>query len=72
MSIIIRLDEIYEHRRRKEQELEFYHKELEKLKTKLFFLQKDIEITNICIELIEKEKVVDVRNLVKHEDSTDH
>ena len=72
MSKIIRLNEIYEHRQRKEQELEFYHAELEKLKTKLFFIQKDIEITNICIELIEREKVLDVRKLIKNEDSTDN
>lgn len=63
MGKIIILDEIYEHKKRKEKELEFYHNELEKLKTKLFFIQKDIEITNLCIELIEKEKVVELKKL---------
>lgn len=72
MSKIIRLDEIYEHRRRKEKELEFYYRELEKLNNKLFFIKKEIEITNLCIELIEKETVIDVRKLIKNEDSTDN
>ena len=27
----------------------------------MMFLRKDIQITNLCIEIIEKEKVVDVR-----------
>lgn len=62
---IILLNDIYEVRRRKEEELAFYHEQLEKLKQKMFFLQKDIEITNICIEIIEKEKVIDIKKLVE-------
>jgi len=44
---------------KKEKELEFYAKELEKLKEKMFFLQKDIDLTNMIIDMIEKENVVD-------------
>jgi len=62
---IISLNDIYEVRRRKEEELAFYHEQLEKLKQKMFFIQKDIEITNICIEIIEKEKVIDIKKLVE-------
>ena len=64
---IILLTDIYETKRRKEEELRFYNEQLEKLKTKMFFLQKDIDITNLCIELIEKEKVVDIRQRLKDE-----
>ena len=62
---IISLNDIYEVRRRKEEELAFYHEQLDKLKQKMFFIQKDIEITNICIEIIEKEKVIDIKKLVE-------
>ena len=42
---IILIEDIYEMRKRKEQELEFYHQELEKLRGKLFFVQKEIDIS---------------------------
>jgi hypothetical protein len=64
---IILLTDIYETKRRKEEELRFYNEQLEKLKTKMFFLQKDIEITTLCIELIEKEKVVEIKRAIKDE-----
>jgi hypothetical protein len=56
---IIMLSEILETRVRKQKELEYYQKELEKLKEKMFFIQKDIDITNLIIDMIEKENVVD-------------
>ena len=61
MSKIILLTDVIETKLRKEQELEFYQKELEKLQQKMFFLKKDIEITNLCIHIIEQEKVLDIR-----------
>jgi hypothetical protein len=64
---IILLTDIYETKRRKEEELRFYNEQLEKLKTKMFFIQKDIEITTLCIELIEKEKVVEIKRAIKDE-----
>jgi hypothetical protein len=62
---IILLNDIYAMRKRKEEELAFYHEQLEKLKQKMFFVQKEIDITNLCIEIIEKETVVDVKKLIK-------
>lgn len=64
---IILLTDIYETKRRKEEELRFYNEQLEKLKTKMFFIQKDIEITTLCIELIEKEKVVEIKRAIRDE-----
>lgn len=58
MSKIILLTDVIETKLRKEQELEFYQKELEKLQQKMFFLKKDIEITNLCIHIIEQEKTI--------------
>jgi hypothetical protein len=61
MTKLILLTDIIETKLRKEKELEFYKKELEKLRQKMFFLSKDIEITNICIRIIEQEKVFDIK-----------
>jgi hypothetical protein len=62
---IILLTDIYDMRKRKEEELAFYNEQLEKLKQKMFFVQKEIDITTICIEIIEKETVVDIKKLVQ-------
>ena len=61
MTNLILLTDILETKLRKEKELEFYQRELEKLQQKMFFIQKDIEITNICISIIEQEKVLDIK-----------
>ena len=61
---IIHLSDILEHKLRKERELDFYQQELEKLQQKMFFLKKDIEITNMCIDIIEQERVTTVTNLI--------
>ena len=61
MSKIILISDIVETKLRKEKELKFYQEELEKLKEKMFFLQKDIDITNLIINMIENEKVLDVK-----------
>jgi hypothetical protein len=61
MSKLIQISDILETKLRKEKELEFYQQELEKLQQKMFFVQKDIEITNIIIKMIENESVYDVK-----------
>jgi hypothetical protein len=61
MTNLILLTDVIETKLRKEKELEFYQKELKKLQQKMFFIQKDIEITNLCISIIEQEKVFDIR-----------
>jgi hypothetical protein len=58
---LIILTDVIETKLRKEKELEFYQKELEKLQQKMFFIRKDIEITNLCIQIIEQEKVLDIK-----------
>ena len=64
-SKIILLSDIYETKARKEKELAYYKEQLEILRQKMFFIQKDIEITNLCIQMIENEKVLDIKQLVK-------
>ena len=58
---IIMLADVLETRVRKEKELEYYQKELEKLQEKMFFIKKDIDITNLIIDMIAKENVIDIR-----------
>jgi len=49
--------------------LKFYSERLEELNNKLFFIRKEIDLTNFIIDLIEKENLVDLRKLI--DDSTD-
>ena len=58
MSKLILITDIIEQKVRKEKELQYYQEELEKLKKKMWFIQKDIDVTNIIINMIETEKVV--------------
>ena len=65
MSEIILIADIYKLREQKEKELEFYREKLEDLQKKMFFVQKEIQLTNFIIDLIEKEKVQDIRDLIE-------
>jgi hypothetical protein len=69
MSKLIQISDILETKLRKEKELEFYQQELEKLQQKMFFLRKEIEITNLCITIIENESVYDIKqNMIEKGD----
>jgi len=65
---IILLDEILDLRTRKRKELEFYNQQLEELKLRMFFIQKEIDLTSNIITMIEKEKMVDLKKFIN--DST--
>jgi hypothetical protein len=56
---LIMLSEVLETRLRKQKELDYYQKQLEKLEQKMFFIKKDIEVTNLIISMIESEKIMD-------------
>jgi hypothetical protein len=58
---ILFLADVIETKLRKEKELEYYQKQLEKLQQKMLFIKKDIDLTNLIIEIIETEKVLDIR-----------
>ena len=60
MSKIILISDVIEQKLRKEQELEFYEKELAKLESKMFWLKKEIDLTNRIINIIEAEEVIDL------------
>lgn len=60
MTKIILLNDVYEMRARKQKELAFYYEELEKLKIKLMYTQKEINLTNDIIDMIEGDSVLDL------------
>ena len=57
---IVLLTDFIEQKVRKEKELEFYTSQLEELQKKMFFLRKEIQLTNYIIEIVENEKVLDI------------
>ena len=61
MSKLIQISDIIETRLRKEKELEYYQKQLEKNNQKMFLLRKDLEITNLNINMIENEKILYIK-----------
>jgi hypothetical protein len=61
-SKIILLSDVYKMREEKQKELAYYSNTLLELNNKLFFIKKEIEITNFIIEMIEKEKVYMIGN----------
>lgn len=58
---ILSLNDILENKIRKEKELEFYRKELEKIQQKMAYLQTDLDLTEMIIEMIETESIRDMR-----------
>ena len=58
---ILFITDLIDQRLRKEQEITYYEKELQKIEERLFFLRKEKELTQFIIDIIDKEKVVDIR-----------
>ena len=61
MSKLIRLADVVDDKIRKEKELEFYEKELQKLHHKMEVLRQEINATNIIIDLVKHENVRDFK-----------
>ncbi len=58
---LILLTDIIEQKVRKEKELEFYEAEIEKLRQKMYWLQRDIDVNNIILNMIKSDAVLDVK-----------
>ena len=58
---LILLTAIIEQKVRKEKELEFYEAEIEKLREKMYWLQRDIDVNNIILNMIKNDNVLDVK-----------
>jgi hypothetical protein len=73
---LILLADVIESKVRKERELAFYEEELKKLQEKMFWLKRDIDVTNIIIDMVKYEKVFDIKEnmenrLLKGNDNAD-
>jgi hypothetical protein len=66
LFFIFRLHEIDEFTR-KQEELDFYHQELEKLQLKMNYIRVEMDLTNRIIDMIENEKITDLRDWLKPE-----
>lgn len=64
MTKIILIQDIYDLRNRKQEELEFYHKELEKLQIKMNYIRVEMDLTNRIIDVIENEKIIDLKEIL--------
>jgi len=58
---ILFITDLIDQRLRKEKEIEYYEKELQEITNKLFFLKKEKDLTELIINIIQNEKVIDVR-----------
>lgn len=65
---IIQIADLINDKLRKEQELEFYEEELQKLLIRMSFVRREIDLTNVIIDMIENEEIPDIlKNLQKYE-----
>ena len=67
MTKILFIQDIYDLRNRKQEELEFYHKELEKLQIKMNYIRVEMDLTNRIIDMIESDSITDLREWLKPE-----
>ena len=58
---LILLSDFIDQRVRKQNEIEFYEKELKEIERKLFFLRKEQQLTVTIIDILTKEKVYDIQ-----------
>lgn len=58
---LILISDFIEQKLRKEQELEFYLKELEELQRKIGYLRQEVSLTNTIISMIKTEQVYDIK-----------
>ena len=65
MSDIILIADLLDMRLRKQKELDFYNRQLDELKSKMYFIKKEINLTSDIIIMIEKEKMLDLKNYIK-------
>tara|TARA_B000000532_G_scaffold224015_1_gene200577 strand:+ start:251 stop:508 length:258 start_codon:yes stop_codon:yes gene_type:complete len=65
---LILISEFLEQKLRKEQELEFYIKELEELQRKIGYLKQEVSLTNTIINMIKTEQVYDIKENLLEKD----
>ena len=64
---IIIIQDLLDTKARKVKELHYYNEELKKLQEKMKWLKMEIKLTEDIIVMIEREKIVDIKELLKKE-----
>ena len=62
---LILLEEFLEQRLRKTKEIEYYEDQLKEIERKLFFLRKERQLTTTIIDMLTREKIVDLQEMVE-------
>lgn len=65
---IIVLSDLLDTRARKEKELKYYEEQLKILNDKMYWIRREIDLTSNIINMIEKEKILDLRDHLKTKD----
>ena len=60
-SRIVLLADILDQKLRKERELTYYEAQLAQLLSRMQSIKKEIEITNMIIDLVAEEKIIDIQ-----------
>lgn len=63
-SKIILITDLIDQRLRKEQEIEYYEKELIKIQERLGYLYKEKTLTETILNIIQNDKVIDLKEYV--------
>ena len=66
---IIFITDLIESKLQKQREIEKYESQLKIIEERLFFLRKEKEITETILELIEHEKIMDLKNYMIEDDT---
>ena len=66
---IIFITDLIESKINKQREIEKYESQLKVIEEKLFFLRKEKEITETILELIEHEKIMDLKSYMLEDDT---
>ena len=66
---IIFITDLIESKINKQREIENYESQLKVIEEKLFFLRKEKEITETILELIEHEKIMDLKSYLIEDDT---
>jgi hypothetical protein len=62
---LIIISDLLDTKARKEKELAFYNEQLKELQGKMFWVQKEIDLTTDIIDMIEREKMMDIQKWMK-------
>ena len=62
---IILITDLVDQRLRKEQEIDYYEKELRKIEERLAYLYKEKTLTETILSIVQAEKVVDIQEYIE-------